>query len=94
MRSLERDLLSSKSTAVSDVAAQAGKYWKIGGIGCEFFSQCDTRYDDMVAMIENKLNDFPELEESFQGNKKKVSTKMSEEHEFIENQIIALEFDF
>ena len=85
---------TSKSTAVFDFAAQAGKYWKVGGIGCEFFSRCDTPYGDMVAMIENELNDFPELEESFQGNKKKVSTKMSEEHEFIENQIIALEFDF
>merc|ERR1711976_810943 len=40
---------TSKSTAVFDFAAQAGKFWKIGGIGCEFFSWCDTPYDDMVA---------------------------------------------
>ena len=78
---------TSKSTAVFDFAAQAGKFWKIGGIGCEFFSRCDTPYDDMVAMIENELNDFAELEKSFHGNKKKLATKMSEEKDFIDNEI-------
>ena len=70
---------TSKSTAVFDFAAQAGKYWKVGGIGCEFFERCDTPYVDMVAMIENELDDFKELEESFNGNKKKLAVKMSEE---------------
>ena len=81
---------TSKSTAVFDFAAQAGKYWKVGGIGCEFFSRCDTPYDDMVAMIENELNDFAELEESFHGNKYKVASKMSEENNLIEKEIKAL----
>ena len=81
---------TSKSTAVFDFAAQAGKYWKVGGIGCEFFSRCDTPYDDMVAMIENELNDFAELEESFHGNKNKVASKMSEENNLIEKEIKAL----
>merc|ERR1711862_209755 len=81
---------TSKSTAVFDFAAQAGKYWKVGGIGREFFSRCDTPYDDMVAMIENELNDFAELEESFHGNKNKVTSKMSEENNFIQKEIKAL----
>merc|ERR1711862_65630 len=78
---------TSKSTAVFDFAAQAGKFWKIGGIGCEFFERCDTPYDDMVAMIENELKEFKELEESFHGNKKKLAVKMSEEKNFIDNEL-------
>ena len=78
---------TSKSTAVFDFAAQAGKFWKIGGIGCEFFERCDTPYDDMVAMIENELKEFKELEESFNGNKKKLAVKMSEEKDFIDNEL-------
>ena len=27
---------TSKSTAIFDFAAQAGKYWKAGGVGCDF----------------------------------------------------------
>ena len=84
---------TSKSTAVFDFAAQAGKYWKVGGIGCEFFSRCDTPYDDMVAMIENELNEFAELEKSFNGDKKKVASKMSEERDFIEYEIKALKLE-
>ena len=104
MNSVETDIIevfgegtavdTSKSTAVFDFAAQAGKFWKVGGIGCEFFSRCDIPYDDMVAMIENELNDFSELEESFKGNKKKVASKMSEEHDFIENEIKKLELPY
>merc|ERR1712110_1009828 len=82
---------TSKSTAVFDFAAQAGKYWKVGGIGCEFFSRCDTPYDDMVAMIENELNEFAELEESFNGDKRKVASKMSDEKDFIDNEIKKLQ---
>merc|ERR1711971_228564 len=97
MNSVEKEIIevfgegsavdTSKSTAVFDFAAQAGKYWKVGGIGCEFFSRCDTPYADMVATIENELNDFAELEKSFHGNKKMVASKMSEEHNFIESEI-------
>merc|ERR1712062_597325 len=56
---------TSKSTAIFDFAAQAGKYWKKGGYGCEFFARCDTPTSDIVAMIENELEDFRQLEESF-----------------------------
>merc|ERR1712038_1924117 len=49
---------TSKSTAIFDFAAQAGKYWKKGGYGCEFFARCDTPAADIVAMIENELEDF------------------------------------
>merc|ERR1711936_247099 len=100
MNSVETDIIevfgegtavdTSKSTAVFDFAAQAGKFWKVGGIGCEFFSRCDTPYDDMVAMIENELNDFMELEGSFKGNKNKIASKMSEEHDAIEKEMKAM----
>merc|ERR1711953_1385286 len=40
---------TSKSTAIFDFAAQAGKYWKKGGYGCEFFARCDTPTSDIVA---------------------------------------------
>ena len=100
MNDVERGLLevfgegtavdTSKSTAVFDFAAQAGKYWKVGGIGCEFFSRCDTPVEDIVAMIQNELQDFAELEESFNGNKNKLASKMSEEKTFIDNKIKSL----
>merc|ERR1711944_92061 len=56
---------TSKSTAIFDFAAQAGKYWKKGGYGCEFFKRCDTPVTDIMDMIENELEDFKQLEESF-----------------------------
>merc|ERR1711982_173489 len=78
---------TSLSTAIFDFAAQAGKYWKVGGVGCDFYRRCDTPYDDMVAMIENELDDFMELEKSFKGNKNKIATIMSEEHDSIEKEM-------
>merc|ERR1711983_133882 len=97
MNSVEEDIIAvfgegtavdtSKSTAVFDFAVQAGKYWKVGGIGCDFFRRCDTPHDDMVAMIENELDDFMELEKSFKGNKNKITTTMSEEHDSIEKEM-------
>merc|ERR1712107_460910 len=39
---------TSKTTAVFDFAAQAGKYWKRGGIGCDFFRRCETPVDDIL----------------------------------------------
>merc|ERR1711915_1099224 len=62
---------TSKTTAVFDFAAQAGKYWKRGGIGCEFFRRCETPIDDIV--------DFRELEKSFEGSRVNAVKKMDEE---------------
>merc|ERR1712107_173437 len=66
---------TSKTTAVF-FAAQAGKYWKRGGIGCDFFRRCETPVDDILAMIQNELNDFEALEESFHNNKIEAEKKM------------------
>ena len=33
---------SSHVTQYSSLIGQAGKYWKVGGIGCEFFRRCET----------------------------------------------------
>ena len=41
-------------------------------------------------MIQNELQDFAELEESFNGNKNKLASKMSEEKTFIDNKIKSL----
>merc|ERR1712170_115688 len=70
---------TSKTTAVFDFAAQAGKYWKKGGIGCEFFRRCETPIDDIVAMIDNEIEDFRDLEKSFAGSKVDAVKKMDEE---------------
>merc|ERR1712243_2134 len=81
---------TSKTTAVFDFAAQAGKYWKRGGIGCEFFRRCETPIDDIVAMIENEIEDFRELEKSFEGSKAKALEKMDEELLEVDNMIKSL----
>merc|ERR1712218_764858 len=79
-----RSVDTSKSTAVFDFAAQAGKYWKRGGYGCEFFKRCDTPIPDIVAMIENEREDFRQLEESFFNDKSKAESAMDEEKHEIE----------
>merc|ERR1719288_709830 len=81
---------TSKTTAVFDFAAQAGKYWKRGGIGCEFFRRCETPIDDIVAMIENEIEDFRELEKSFEGSKANAVKKMDEELVEVDNMIKSL----
>ena len=78
---------TSKTTAVFDFAAQAGKYWKKGGIGCEFFRRCETPINDILAMIENELDDFKQLEQSFNGNSIQAEKKMSEENDEVFNEI-------
>merc|ERR1719158_1211133 len=78
---------TSKTTAVFDFAAQAGKYWKKGGIGCEFFRRCETPIDDIVAMIENEIQDFQDLELSFNNNKAKALEMMKDENNEIDNEI-------
>lgn len=81
---------TSKTTAVFDFAAQAGKYWKRGGIGCEFFRRCDTPVADIMAMIENEIRDFQDLEQSFNNNKAKAIQKMNEENNEIDIQVRTL----
>ena len=78
---------TSKTTAVFDFAAQAGKYWKNGGIGCDFFRRCDTPVEDILAMIENELDDFKSLEESFNNNKIEAEKTMDEEKNDIKEEI-------
>merc|ERR1711915_732226 len=97
---IEKDILNifgegvsvdtSKPTAVFDFAAQAGKYWKQGGIGCEFFRRCETPVNDIVAMIENEIEDFRELEKSFEGSKANAVKTMDEELVEVDNMIKSL----
>jgi len=85
-----RSVDTSKSTAVFDFAAQAGKYWKRGGYGCEFFKRCDTPITDIIAMIENELEDFRQLEESFFNDKSKAESAMDEERNEIDEMVNTL----
>merc|ERR1712062_374358 len=78
---------TSKSTAIFDFAAQAGKYWKKGGYGCEFFARCDTPAADIVAMIENELEDFRQLEESFLNDASRVESAMEKESNEVEDMV-------
>merc|ERR1712018_628303 len=78
---------TSKSTAIFDFAAQAGKYWKKGGYGCEFFARCDTPTSDIVAMIENELEDFRKLEESFLNDASRAESAMERENNEVEEMV-------
>merc|ERR1711902_411932 len=78
---------TSKATAIFDFAAQAGKYWKKGGYGCEFFARCDTPAADIVAMIENELEDFRKLEESFFNDQSEAESAMDEENNEVEEMV-------
>merc|ERR1712001_669715 len=82
-----RSVDTSKSTAIFDFAAQAGKYWKKGGYGCEFFARCDTPTSDIVAMIENELEDFRKLEESFLNDASRMESAMEEEANEVEKMV-------
>merc|ERR1712200_174430 len=79
--------ISSKTTAIFDFAAQAGKYWKKGGYGCEFFARCDTPAADIVAMIENELEEFRQLEESFLNDASRAESAMEKESNEVEDMI-------
>ena len=85
-----RSVDTSKSTAIFDFAALAGKYWNRGGIGCDFFKRCDTPITDIVAMIENELEDFRELEESFFNDKIKAEAAMKDETNEVEKMVNSL----
>ena len=82
---------TSKSTAIFDFAAQAGKYWKKGGYGCEFFARCDTPTSDIVAMIENELEDFRQLEESFLNDASRAESAMERESNEVEEMVNEIE---
>ena len=84
---------TSKSTAIFDFAAQAGKYWKLGGVGCEFYRRCDTPVDDILSMIETELDDFEKLEESMKGSKTKVEKEMNDEKVQVEEMLQSLDSD-
>jgi len=84
---------TSKTTAIFDFAAQAGKYWKTGGIGCDFYRRCDTPIDDILAMIEAELDDFEKLEESMQGSKDKMEGDMVEEKNSVEKELRTIDPD-
>ena len=64
--------------------------WKRGGYGCDFFKRCDTPIPDIVAMIENELEDFRQLEESFFNDKSKAMKAMDEERNKIEELVNTL----
>merc|ERR1711862_639772 len=83
---------TSKSTAIFDFAAQAGKYWKLG-VGCDFYRRCDTPVDDILAMIETELEDFEKLEQSMKGSKYKANQEMDEEKNVVEEMLQSLDSD-
>jgi len=85
-----RSVDTSQSTAIFDFAALAGKYWNRGGKGCDFFKRCDTPVTDIVAMIENELEDFRKLEESFFNDKTKAEAAMKDETNEVEKMVNSL----
>merc|ERR1719233_980581 len=84
---------TSKSTAIFDFAAQAGKYWKLGGVGCEFYRRCDTPVEDILTMIEAEIDDFDQLEQSMKGNERTAEQKMSDEKNHVEEELQSLDSD-
>ena len=46
---------SSHVTQYSSLIGQAGKYWKVGGIGCEFFRRCETPVS--ISMLTSTLSE-------------------------------------
>eukprot|EP00091_Calanus_sinicus_P020024 TRINITY_DN5269_c0_g1_i1.p1 TRINITY_DN5269_c0_g1~~TRINITY_DN5269_c0_g1_i1.p1 ORF type:complete len:100 (-),score=41.95 TRINITY_DN5269_c0_g1_i1:183-482(-) len=84
---------TSKSTAIFDFAAQAGKYWKAGGVGCDFYRRCDTPVDDILAMIETELDEFEKLEQSMKGSKENMEKEMIVEKVQVEEMLQTLDSD-
>ena len=85
-----RSVDTSKSTAIFDFAALAGKYWKRGGFGCDFFKRCDTPITDIVDMIDFEMEDFRRLEESFFNDKIKAEAAMRRETDEVEATLESL----
>merc|ERR1712183_188128 len=84
---------TSKSTAIFDYEAQAGKYWKKGGYGCEFFRRCDTPVKDILAMIETELEDFEKLEQSMKGSEGSAENEMKKEKVEVEEMLNSIDSD-
>jgi len=63
------------------------------GIGCEFFRRCETPVKDIMAMIENEIQDFQDLEQSFNNDKAKAIEKMNDENNEIDIQVKSLRLD-
>ena len=82
---------TSKSTAIFDFAAQAGKYWKAGGVGCDFYRRCDTPADGILAMIETELDEFETLEQSLKGSKDIMEKDMTDEKAQVEEMLQTLD---
>merc|ERR1719187_697088 len=82
---------TSKSTAIFDFAAQAGKYWKKGGVGCDFYRRCETPVSDILAMIETELDDFEKLEQDMNGSKVNAESEMLKEKAEVEGMINSLD---
>jgi hypothetical protein len=84
---------TSKSTAIFDFAAQAGKYWKAGGVGCDFYRRCDTPVKDILAMIETEIDEFEKLEESMKLSKGSMEKEMDVEKATVEEMLQSLDPD-
>ena len=84
---------TSKSTAIFDFAAQAGKYWKAGGVGCDFYRRCDTPVNDILEMIQSELEDFENLEKSMKNNKGTLENEMGIEKSQVQEMLNTLETD-
>merc|ERR1711970_846950 len=84
---------TSKSTAIFDFAAQAGKYWKKGGVGCDFYRRCETPVSDILAMIETELDDFEKLEQDMNGSKANAESEMNKEKADVVEMINSLDPD-
>ena len=57
------------------------------GIGCEFFRRCETPVNDILAMIEDEIQDFLDLEQSFNNNKARAIEKLNNEKNEIDNEV-------
>merc|ERR1712183_1245432 len=84
---------TSKSTAIFDFAAQAGKYWKSGGVGCDFYRRCDTPVKDILAMIETELDDFEQLDQSMEGSEGVAENEMKKEKVEVEEMLNSIDSD-
>jgi len=84
---------TSKSTAIFDFAAQSGKYWKAGGVGCEFYRRCETPVNEILEMRETELDDFEKLEQSMKGNKDTALNEMKKEKLQVEEMLNTLDPD-
>merc|ERR1712212_794953 len=89
----EESVDASRPEGIFDFAAQAGKYWKLGGVGCEFYRRCDPPVVDILAMMETELDDFEQLEQFLEGDESKAEQKMSDEKNQVQDSLQSLDSD-